>query len=481
MRMKKRSRLGFTLVELIVVIAILAILAGVAIPIYSGYIKKANRAADLVLLDAVNSAFAAACLENNVKAKSLSGVALQVTKENNKNYITGVRASDASVAAAAIRAENGHGGIAMLSSHAFAELATGADLNASFQKYFKGNETCELKYYTQSSDFVFRGGGFVAKDFATSAVTFLDSEHNDTAQTTTFHFTNEAGDPIDYTVSDTAIAAYEASSFSNQQPSNLTSEVSDMVNAMTSMMGSGGTQLAGILNDAGLDFSTLGMDVYQLNEDGTIKTDESGNKLLDSEKLKNYGGDSYANAVVMMVAQNSNASSFGTLQNAIKTGKLESLFKDENDKPVNQAQMLSNAAMLYGVAVAYANSDAAKTQTIDGKSASEYLGYINQQIKTAAAGNGPTENRITDVMSAIELIGNFAYASGGGFTQEFAAYASAPEGGVSQLQIDAGGYLAAMETVSNNSAALVSSGAINYGFDDPTIAAILNTILGGNT
>ena len=47
---------GFTLVELIVVIAILAILAGVAIPAYSGYITKANEAADVAVLDAVKTA-----------------------------------------------------------------------------------------------------------------------------------------------------------------------------------------------------------------------------------------------------------------------------------------------------------------------------------------------------------------------------------------------------------------------------------------
>ena len=51
---------GFTLVELIVVIAILAILAGIAIPAYSGYIEKANEAADSTALSAVKTAAMAA-------------------------------------------------------------------------------------------------------------------------------------------------------------------------------------------------------------------------------------------------------------------------------------------------------------------------------------------------------------------------------------------------------------------------------------
>ena len=67
---KAADREGFTLVELIVVIAILGILAGIAIPIYSGYIKKANQAADEQLLSAVNTAFAAACLEGGTDSRS---------------------------------------------------------------------------------------------------------------------------------------------------------------------------------------------------------------------------------------------------------------------------------------------------------------------------------------------------------------------------------------------------------------------------
>ena len=47
---------GFSLVELIVVIAIMAILVGVAVPVYSSYIEKAQKSKDEQMVDEIKHA-----------------------------------------------------------------------------------------------------------------------------------------------------------------------------------------------------------------------------------------------------------------------------------------------------------------------------------------------------------------------------------------------------------------------------------------
>ncbi|MBO5253099.1 MAG: prepilin-type N-terminal cleavage/methylation domain-containing protein [Clostridia bacterium] len=75
----RKANAGFTLVELIVVIAILAILGGVAVPAYSGYVKKAERSADEALLNEINTAFASACMANGESNYGRTDVAGGIT------------------------------------------------------------------------------------------------------------------------------------------------------------------------------------------------------------------------------------------------------------------------------------------------------------------------------------------------------------------------------------------------------------------
>lgn len=64
--MKKTNNKGFSLVELIIVIAIMAILVGVLAPQYLKYVEKSRRSADLDTLDSVYTACTTAASDADV-------------------------------------------------------------------------------------------------------------------------------------------------------------------------------------------------------------------------------------------------------------------------------------------------------------------------------------------------------------------------------------------------------------------------------
>lgn len=81
--MKKLNKKGFTIVELVIVIAVIAILAGVLIPTFATVVEKANQSS---ATQTMAHAYEMAAAELAAKGEALENCVVVITKDNNVTY-----------------------------------------------------------------------------------------------------------------------------------------------------------------------------------------------------------------------------------------------------------------------------------------------------------------------------------------------------------------------------------------------------------
>ena len=310
---------GFTLVELIVVIAILAILAGIAIPAYSGYINKAKEAGDQTLLSAVNTAFAAACIENRVDTKTVPGTP----------DVELVSGADGGLVVAGI---------------------TGVDdeINASFAVYFGTNSASEFKVITDLR-FDRNNGVFTDDDDDMVTLTYTDGN----------------GNAFTISVTQAQADALKNNNLSALGSGVLLGKVDDVSNIASSLIAGGfeegaqgnvlydlifdekGVYLSNLQQSLGLEGKDEEFAALVQNPDGSFNTEVLGNSLLLSAAQNTQGMDT---------------SFLG------QTGSAAAL-RNELNNPATAEDAMAKLALTYGMYTAYVNSEAGKNAGMTDESA----------------------------------------------------------------------------------------------------------------
>ena len=417
----RSSKAGFTLVELIIVIAILAILAGVAIPVYSGYIKKANQAADNVLLDALNTAFQAASVEGGqYDGRPASASALL--------------ASDGSVSS----------------------VKSSADKNgALFAKYFTGNEGKSFKSFT-------------ALYYNSTNGTFENAEGS---ISTTYTI-----DGISYTVSvDKAdLAAYQASTFSEALE---TEELMNEVNKVSGQVLKNQPKAVNALNslsDGGVEefLTSIGYtktfsemtDVEKANS--LVLLAAAGSKDLDANQLVNTFLETGSTTLGldgfkidgMTTDELKEATAAETIPYALMMAYANSEIAKDNPFMKEETIKKADESRLDQLRAEYGDS-----LDIEVTKKGWKVKYPDQSVADWFNEKSSEMNSLTALQNMESTLMT---------TEGFRTYMT--EQGVQDLS----GFLSAMNMINDNVNSMNIESLLANGFNDPTIVTMLESILG---
>lgn len=392
---------------------------------YSGYVKKANEAADLQLLGAVNTAFASASYDAGQYDGRPSGGAASLTEDGK-----------------------------------VAQVISSVDRDGKFfERYFSGNQDSRFKLYTNLA--YDRATGTFHGAVLTAAT---DKDGNMVLRYTI------NGQDYEFTATRAQLAAFRASTFGGKSMTmnGLTGNVGGMINTLSTALNSG-NYLAFLLQNSGLDLEKLGIN----SENGKYSE-------LDKQRL--------ANAALLLTARMTTDKNEETGGFLVKEDLVEALASGNTNSLVDLGDIpraMRNVGAIYGIMTAFAYSEQAKgwrtTLTdADGKEstydAKQYYDYVNQQIAAAANSGRDGGEKLSDILAALGQLGAFAQDEGGNPTEQFLAYVGDPTNPNAQINKDLDGYINAMQALSQNQDGLVAAGILEDGADGGNISPILDKL-----